>query len=168
MIRQKNTQTGRKFPYTPFNGIVLTDTFYLREEEDDIIAKEEDDNAGRRKKQKSLDIRVIIGNPPYSAGQKSANDDAKNVEYTNLDEAIENSYAKHSKATNQKNLYDSYIRAFRWATDRIKDKTKGSDAGVVAFVSGSAWIDRAFADGLRKSLKEEFSSLYIFSSTWRC
>ena len=86
--KAKKHANGAEVPYTPFNGIVLTDTFYLREEEDDIIAKAEDDNAGRRTKQKALDIRVIIGNPPYSVGQSTANDDAQNVGYPNLDKAI--------------------------------------------------------------------------------
>ena len=153
---------GAVLPYAPFDGIVLTDTFQLYEQEKDMVADLMPDNSERRTNQKARDIRVIMGNPPYSTGQKSANDDAKNIEYSNLDSAIRNSYAKHSKASSVRNLYDSYIRAFRWATDRIKDKTRGSDAGVVAFVSGSAWVERSFADGLRKSLAEDFSSLYVF------
>src|SRR5690606_102098 len=114
------------------------------------------DNSERRAKQKALDIRVIMGNPPYSAGQTSANDNAANIAYPRLDAAIRDSYAAHSGMTSVKNLYDSYIRAFRWASDRL------GDAGVMAFVSGSAWIERSFADGMRKCLAEEFSDLYVF------
>lgn len=143
-------------PYEPFTGILLTDTFQMYEQERDMVANLLPDNSERRAKQKALDIRVIIGNPPYSAGQTSANDDAANVAYPRLDAAIRDSYAAYSTATNKNALYDSYIRAIRWASDRI------GDAGVTAFVSGSAWIDRPFADGMRKCLVEEFTNLYVF------
>lgn len=143
-------------PYDPFEGILLTDTFQMYEQERDMVANLLPDNSERRTKQKALDIRVIIGNPPYSAGQKSANDNAANIDYPQLDASISATYAAHSKSSNLQNLYDSYIRAFRWASERI------GDAGVMAFVSGSAWIERSFADGMRKCLAEEFSDLYIF------
>ena len=141
--------------YQPFNGICLTDTFQLHEKED-LVSDMLQINSGRRKKQKALDIRVIMGNPPYSAGQKSENDDNQNVEYKTLDASIRNSYAKHSTATLQKNLYDSYIRAIRWASDRI------GDSGVVGYVSNASFVDGNSMDGLRKCLAEEFSSIYVF------
>jgi predicted helicase len=143
-------------PYEPFTGILLTDTFQMYEQERDMVANLLPDNSERRTRQKALDIRVIIGNPPYSAGQGSANDNAANIAYPSLDAAIRDSYAAHSTATNKNALYDSYIRAFRWASDRL------GDAGVMAFVSGSAWIERSFASGMRKCLAEEFSDLYVF------
>lgn len=114
------------------------------------------DNSERRTRQKALDIRVIIGNPPYSAKQGSANDNAANIAYSQLDTKIRDTYAAHSSATLKNSLYDSYIRAFRWASDRI------SNAGVMAFVTNAGWIDGNAADGLRKCLSEEFSDLYIF------
>ncbi|MEN8357922.1 DEAD/DEAH box helicase [Acinetobacter towneri] len=141
--------------YTPFEGICLTDTFQMYEK-DDLVDEVLVDNSARRKRQKSLDIQVIIGNPPYSAGQKSENDDNKNVVYPYLDSHIANTYAKHSSATLQKNLYDSYIRAMRWASDRI------SKQGIIGFVSNASFIDANSMDGLRKCLADEFSSLYIF------
>lgn len=143
-------------PYEPFEGILLTDTFQMYEQERDMVANLLPDNSERRTRQKELDIRVIIGNPPYSRGQKNENDNAKNIRYPALDERIRETYAEPSKAQLQKNLYDSYIRAFRWASDRV------GDAGVMAFVSGSAWIERSFADGMRKCLAEEYSDLYVF------
>ncbi|WP_027836116.1 DEAD/DEAH box helicase [Maritalea myrionectae] len=143
-------------PYEPFEGILLTDTFQLYEQERDMVANLLPDNSERRSKQKALDIRVIIGNPPYSAGQTSANDNAANIRYKSLDKSIRQTYAAQSSATNKNALYDSYIRAFRWASERI------GDAGVMAFVSGSAWIERSFADGMRKCLTDEFSELYVF------
>ena len=103
-------------------------------------------NTERRERQKGTDIRVIISNPPYSAGQKSQNDNAKNVAYARLDQRIRSTYAERSNASLLQNLYDSYIRAIRWAA------TGSAGAGVMGFVSGSAWIERSFADGLRKCL----------------
>ena len=141
--------------YEPFNGICLTDTFQLYEK-DDLISNLLADNSDRRKRQKDLDIRVIMGNPPYSKGQKSANDEAANVSYPDLDRRINQTYAEATNQTSVKNLYDSYIRAIRWGSDRI------GDSGIMAFVTGSAWIERSFADGLRKCLQDEFSSLYLF------
>jgi len=141
--------------YQPFNGICLTDTFQLHEKED-LVSNMLEANSNRRKKQKALDIRVIMGNPPYSAGQKSANDDNQNVEYPKLDKSIAETYAKYSKATLTKNLYDSYIRAMRWASNRI------GDSGVIGFVSNASFIDGNNMDGLRKCLTAEFSSIYVF------
>lgn len=143
--------------YMPFNGICLTDTFALYEPsshaiDSDVVA----DNKSRRRKQKKLDIRVIFGNPPYSAGQDSANDNNANVEYKSLDESIRMTYAARSKATNKNALYDSYIRAIRWASDRI------GSSGIVGYVSNAGFIDANTADGLRKCLVEEFSSIYVF------
>ncbi|MDC1455868.1 N-6 DNA methylase, partial [Amylibacter sp.] len=147
-------------PYAPFEGIVLTDTFQLYEQDRDMIADLLPDNSERRTAQKARDIQVIMGNPPYSGGQANANDGAANIEYHNLDNSIRESYAAFSTATNKNGLYDSYIRAIRWATDRIKDT--GVDAGIIAYVSNAGWIDGNAANGLRKCLAEEFSSLYIF------
>lgn len=141
--------------YTPFQGICLTDTFELYEK-DDLISDVLVDNSERRKRQKALDIRVIIGNPPYSAGQESANDNNQNVKYPQLDKRIADTYAAYTSATNKNALYDSYIRAIRWASDRIGEK------GVIGFVTNGSYIDSNSADGLRKCLTEEFSSLYFF------
>lgn len=142
-------------PYQPFEGICLTDTFQLHEHEDMVDALLAD-NSARRKRQKALDIRVIIGNPPYSVGQGSQNDNNQNVSYQSLDSRIEETYAVRSNATNKKGLYDSYIRAIRWASDRI------GDSGIIGFVTNAGFIESNTADGLRQCLVEEFSSLYIF------
>jgi predicted helicase len=141
--------------YQPFEGICLTDTFQLYEKED-LVDQVLVQNSARRKKQKKLDIRVIIGNPPYSAGQNSANDNNQNVAYAGLDEKIRSTYAARSNATNKNALYDSYIRAIRWASDRI------GNSGVVGFVTNAGFLDANTADGMRKCLADEFSSLYVF------
>lgn len=141
--------------YQPFNGICLTDTFQLHEKED-LVSNMLVANSNRRKKQKALDIRVIMGNPPYSAGQTSANDNNANIAYPKLDESIRTTYAAHSTATNKNALYDSYIRAIRWASDRI------GNSGVIGFVSNAGFIEANTADGLRKCLADEFSRVYVF------
>lgn len=143
-------------PYEPFEGICLTDTFKMYESEDMVAALMED-NSARRNRQKALDIRVIFGNPPYSAGQKSENDNARNVQYPSLDERIRQTYAAHSNANLQKSVYDSYVRAIRWASDRI------GDSGVIGFVTNGSWLDSNSTDGLRKCLRDEFSSIYVFN-----
>src|SRR5690606_24499233 len=103
------------------------------------------------------DIRVIVGNPPYSVGQDNANDNNQNLKYPKLDGRIAATYAAHSTATNKNSLYDSYIRAFRWASDRIKDQ------GIVCFVTNGGWIDGNTMDGFRKTLVDEFSHIYVFN-----
>lgn len=141
--------------YSPFAGICLTDTFQMYEK-DDLVDALLVDNSARRKRQKNLDIRVIIGNPPYSVGQKSENDNNDNLEYPHLDDRIRTTYAARSKATLSKGLYDSYIRAIRWASDRV------GDSGIIGFVTNAGFIEANSSDGLRKCLADEFSSLYIF------
>jgi len=141
--------------YTPFEGICLTDTFQMYEK-DDLVDALLEDNSARRKRQKALDIRVIVGNPPYSVGQGSANDNNQNLAYPHLDGRIRDTYAARTRMTNKRALYDSYIRAIRWASDRI------GDAGIVAYVSNGGWVDGNITDGLRLCLAEEFSSLYVF------
>ncbi|WP_349904374.1 DEAD/DEAH box helicase [Parafrigoribacterium humi] len=144
--------------YVPFDGVLLTDTFQ-NFEADDTIDEEGvfvENNAGVIK-QKSLTITVIVGNPPYSVGQSSGNDDNQNLSYPTLDARIKNTYAAQSSAQNKNNLYDSYIRAIRWASDRIGDR------GVVGFVTNGGFLDGNTADGVRKVLAEEFSELYMFN-----
>lgn len=140
--------------YQPFEGIVMTDTF---EEKGDLTDLVFEGNNKRIKRQKQQDIRVIIGNPPYSAGQNSQNDNNQNQKYPALDKRIEQTYAAQSTAVLKNSLYDSYIRGIRWASDRVKDK------GIVAFVTNGSFIDSNSADGLRKSLYDEFAHLYVFN-----
>ena len=143
--------------YIPFEGICLTDTFQMYEK-DDLVDALLEENSSRRKRQKKLDIRVIIGNPPYSVGQKSANDNAKNVPYAGLRSSLQDSYIKKSNS-NARSIYDTYILAIKWATDRLKD----SGSGVIGFISGSGFIDKPAMDGMRRCLREDFSSLYIIN-----
>lgn len=143
--------------YKPFEGIVLTDTFQTTEGKEGFEDRMFPENNRRVARQNKLDIRVIVGNPPYSVGQGSENDDNKNLKYPNLDESIRNSYAAHSKAGLLRNLYDSYVRAIRWSSSRLKDR------GVLAFITNGSFIDANSMDGLRRCLADEFTSIYCFN-----
>jgi predicted helicase len=143
--------------YRPFEGIVLADSFQMAENANSMDEVVFPENNQRILRQKRAKIRVVIGNPPYSVGQGSQNDDNQNVRYPALDRAIEASYAARSSAALKRNLYDSYIRAFRLATDRIGEK------GIVCFVSNGSFIDTGSTDGFRKSLADDFTNIYCFN-----
>lgn len=155
IVQKKKGTTN--LSYEPFEGIVLTDTFQINERDGDMLDKVFPINSKRVQKQKKTPIRVVLGNPPYSAKQKSTNDKNPNLKYQKLDTQIEDTYARCSEATNKTSLYDSYIRAFRWASDRI-----GSE-GIIAYVSNGGWLDGNAMDGFRKCLQEEFSNVYCFN-----
>ena len=145
----------------PFPGIVLTDTFQLGEAgEGSGILDVFPINNERASRQRQLDIRVIVGNPPYSAGQTSQNDNNQNLSYPNLDRAIGDTYAERSTAQLKSKLYDSYIRSIRWASNRVVDS---ADGGVVAFVTNGSYIDSNTADGIRLSLAHEFHHIYVYN-----
>jgi len=152
---------GENSEYKSFDGIVLTDTFQMGENEnsEELFSDMFPKNSERVEAQKKAPIRIIIGNPPYSVGQKIANDNASNQKYSILDKRIETTYASESEATNKGSMYDAYIKAFRWSSDRI-DPIYG---GIIAFITNSGWIDANSADGFRKILEKEFSSIYIFN-----
>lgn len=143
--------------YIPFEGGVLTDTFQMHEDGDTIDAKVFAKNTERILRQMETPIDVIVGNPPYSAGQKNANDNNQNMSYPTLDAEISATYVARSNATNSNSVYDQYIRAFRWASDRIEDK------GIVSFVTNGGWLDGQAMDGFRKTLVDEFNSIYVFN-----
>lgn len=142
--------------YAPFEGGVLTDTFQMTEAEDTLDERVFAENSERVRRQNKLPIRVIVGNPPYSVGQRSANDNNQNESYPSLDARIAETYAARTDATNKNSLYDSYVRAFRWASDRIGDQ------GVVCFVSNAGWLRGQAMSGMRRCLAEEFDDIYVF------
>ena len=143
--------------YVPFANIALADTFQIHEDGDIPDLNVFSANNDTIERQKAAPINVVIGNPPYSAGQTSANDLNANLKYPSLDDRIAETYAGKSTAQLKNSLYDSYLRAFRWATDRIGDQ------GVVAFVSNGGWLDGNTGDGVRLSMAEDFTDLYVFN-----
>lgn len=143
--------------YEPFEGIVLADTFQIREDGDSLDAVIFPQNNDRIVRQNAIPINVVIGNPPYSGKQSSANDNNANLKYPTLDAAIDRTYAAKSRARLKTSLKDSYVRAIRWATDRI------GESGVVAYVTNGGYIDGNSTDGLRLTLADDYSAIYVYN-----
>ena len=158
VYHQVRAEQGVDEGYVEFPGMTLTDTFQLHEGDGTITEDFEGlaANNERAKVEKNSAITVIVMNPPYSSGQNSANDNNQNLTYPRLDERIADTYAAQSTGANKNSLYDSYFRALRWASDRIGDR------GVIAFVSNSSFVDGNSADGVRLSLQEEFSQIFVY------
>ena len=156
-------QRGGDSGYEPFEGIILTDTFNLNKKEENppLLLEEQRmvENNERVERQQDLPIQIIIGNPPWNAGQKNASDDNPNVRYPDLEERIKLTYAAHSNTRLVRHLYNLYKMAIRWASDRLQDQKKG----IVAFVTPASWIDRSTSQGFRAYLPKEFSSIYALN-----
>ncbi len=142
--------TGR---YLPYEGLCLVDTFELAEEHQLALFTAE--NTARVEQQKKTEMFVIIGNPPYNVGQVNENDNNKNRKYETMDARVRETYSQASKATNKNALADPYVKAIRWASDRIGDE------GVIAFVTNNGFLDGVAFDGMRKHLAEDFDAIYI-------
>ena len=138
--------------YAPFEGICLVDTFELAEDTQLSLFVQE--NTQRVEHQKDQDITVIIGNPPYNVGQVNENDNNKNRTYATMDKRVRETYARDSSATLKNSLYDPYVKAIRWAADRIGEE------GVVAFVTNNGFLDAVAFDGMRKHLADDFDAIY--------
>ncbi|MBD7937027.1 DEAD/DEAH box helicase [Cytobacillus sp. Sa5YUA1] len=150
MLKDENDESE----YVPFKGIVLTDTLESTEKEDTLDDEFFGDNDERLKRQIETPITVIIGNPPYSIGQTSANDNNQNIDYPRLTQKIDQTYARYTSGLNKKSLFDTYIKAFRWSTDRI------GDTGVIAFITPNSIIDKPSHEGFRKVIHDEFNYIY--------
>ncbi len=141
--------------YEPFEGICLVDTFELAEPRQAGFEFMSAGNTERIRKQKKAPIFVVIGNPPYNMGQVNENDQNKNRKYKHMDARVQETYTRASTATLRNKLSDPYVKAFRWASDRIRA------GGVVAFVSNDSFVDQIAFDGMRKYLAHEFDKIYV-------
>jgi predicted helicase len=139
--------------YKPFPGICLVDTFELAEGEQSSLGFMTAENAERVIRQKKSPIFVIIGNPPYNSGQVNENDNNKNRKYPTMDERVAKTYVKESRATNKNALSDPYVKALRWASDRI-----GAE-GIVALVTNNSFLRAVAFDGVRRQLATDFSEV---------
>lgn len=166
--------------YIPYDNILLTDTFNIdaicsAKTEQTKLGEEEyfKRNKARIRREHDVPITIIMGNPPYGANQKSANDNAKKRKYRDgIDARIEETYVAPLLEQGWKmvsSVYDNYIRAFRWATDRL-----GDNDGVISFVTPNGWLTGSAFEGFRKTIESEFSSIYVFNlrgdqngSDWR-
>ena len=158
VYHQVRAEQGVNEGYVEFPGMTLTDTFQLHESDDTITEDFEGlaANNERAKAEKDSAITVIVINPPYSSGQNSANDNNQNLAYPRLDARIAATYAAQSSGTSKTKRYDSYFRALRWASDRIGER------GVIAFVSNSSFLDASSTDGVRLTLQDEFSQIFVY------
>jgi predicted helicase len=139
--------------YKPFEGVCLVDTFELAEEQQLSLFTAE--NTARVERQRQSPIFVIMGNPPYNANQVNENDNNKNRKYKLIDKRVAETYVKDSKATNKNALSDPYVKAIRWASDRIERE------GIIALVTNNSFINDIAFDGIRKHLERDFESIYI-------
>lgn len=141
--------------YQPFEGICLVDTFELVESKQVGLFTEA--NTERIERQKRQKLFVIIGNPPYNVGQVNENDNNKNRKYKAMDERVADTYVKDSKATLRNKLSDPYVKAIRFASDKVKENGEG----VVAFVTNNSFLDQIAFDGMRKHLVQDFDAIYV-------
>lgn len=137
--------------YRPFNGIVLTDTFQSYEPDIELDTVLLAGNSERIERQRGLDIRVVIGNPPWSA--------MNNRPYPHIDGRVKETYAKASRTKHISALYDPYVKAIRLASDRVQRNEAG---GVVAIVTNSGFIGGDAFDGFRKTVAKEFHAVYCY------
>ncbi len=137
--------------YEPFEGIVFADTFDITDSQGNFLTER---NAERVSQQRQVDMTIVIGNPPYNAGQVNQNDNNKNRKYETMDGRVRETYVAASKARNKNALYDPYVKAIRWASDRIKEE------GIVAFVTNNGFLDGIAFDGMRKHLEQDFTKIY--------
>jgi predicted helicase len=141
--------------YEPFPGVCLVDTFETAEKEQHEFPFFNPENTERVKRQKTAPIFVVIGNPPYNAWQQDENDNNKNRKYPEIDRRVRLTYSNDSRAILKNSLADPYVKAFRFASDRIGDE------GIVCYVSNNGFIDGIAADGMRKHLAEDFDLIYV-------
>jgi predicted helicase len=139
--------------YEPFEGLCFVDTLDLAEEKGllDFMAVK---NAERVERQKRTPITVVLGNPPYNAQQLDENDNNRNRKYKAVDDRVKRTYVKDSRATLRAQVYDPYVKFFRWASDRL------GEGGVVCLITNNSFVDQLAFDGMRKHLMQDFTRIY--------
>jgi predicted helicase len=142
--------------YQPFEGVCLVDTFELAEDRDQYVLFTEE-NTERVEKLKNTKLFVVIGNPPYNAKQLDENDNNKNRKYKTMDKRVADTYSRDGAAINKSALSDPYVKAIRWASDKIMDNGEG----MVTFVSNNSFVADPAFDGMRKHLAGDFDLIYV-------
>lgn len=145
-----------------FKNIALTDSLdYLEEKTNKGVFPFFEDLKENKDIKDTLadqNIRVIIGNPPYSAGAKSQNDNNQNLTHPKLEKLVYEKYGKNSTSRNVgKTTRDTLIQSIYMASDLLKDR------GVLGFVVNGSFIDSKSADGFRKCVAKDFSHLYALN-----
>ncbi|MBM0597635.1 DEAD/DEAH box helicase [Helicobacter pylori] len=144
-----------------FKNIALTDSLDIYEDKNDkgVIPGFEDlkENQEIKTTMEKQNIRVIIGNPPYSSGAKSANDNNQNLSHPKLEKRVYEKYGKNSTANVGATTRDTLIQSIYMASELLKDR------GVLGFVVNGSFIDSKSADGFRKCVAQEFAHLYVLN-----
>ncbi len=145
-----------------FKNIALTDSLDFYEEKNDKgvfdLLKDLEENKEIKSTIEKQNIRVIIGNPPYSAGAKSQNDNNQNLSHKKLEKRVYEKYGQNSTATNVgATTRDTLIQSIYMASELLKDR------GVLGFVVNGGFIDSKSADGFRKSVAKDFAHLYVLN-----
>lgn len=141
--------------YEPFRGLSFVDTLDVGRSSLENLKYIDEENARRVAKQWNAPINVVIGNPPYNTGQKNENENNKNRSYPEIEKRIRSTYSRDSCATLRKHLYDSYMKFFRWAVDRLEGRN-----GIVCFISNNNFVDGFAFDGFRKHMLEDFTRVW--------
>ncbi|GAA7164275.1 hypothetical protein HpBGD52_04750 [Helicobacter pylori] len=161
LINITQAAQNRDSSLTNFKNIVLTDSldFYEKKNDKGVFKFFEDlkENKEIKDTLEQQDIRVIIGNPPYSAGAKSENDNNQNLSHPKLEKRVSEKYGKNSSAKNGKATRDTLIQSIYLASELLKDK------GVLGFVVNGSFIDSKSADGFRKCVAKDFAHLYVLN-----
>lgn len=145
--------------YPPFEGICLVDTFELAEGAQAAFSFMNAENTARVERQKNTPLFVVIGNPPYNTAQVNENDNNKNRKYRVMDKRVSETYATASKASLVNKLSDPYVKAIRFAADKISRNGEG----IVALVTNNSFIDQIAFDGMREHLEKDFDALYVLN-----
>ena len=154
--------------YEPFEQILLTDTLLPSEKQGSLYEYMEKNIQGRFR-QDQIPMMVIMSNPPWSAGQKSTGDDNPNIEYSEISESISRTYGKKyaevlGTARGSKAMGNLYVKAIRWATDRIlPTQERGENPAVIGFVHPNSLVDGTSLAGVRAMMRDEFSDIYVIN-----
>ncbi|GHS13752.1 hypothetical protein VN1286_06160 [Helicobacter pylori] len=144
-----------------FKNIVLTDSLDIYEEKNDKgvfdLFKDLEENKEIKSTIEKQNIRVIIGNPPYSAGAKSENDNNQNLSHKKLEKRVYEKYGKNSNAKVGNTTRDTLIQSIYMASELLKDR------GVLGFVVNGSFINSKSADGFRKCVAKDFAHLYVLN-----
>jgi predicted helicase len=141
--------------YETFTGLCFVDTLDLGEGEQVAMSFLTEDNTKRIERQKKAPIRVIVGNPPYNQSQQDENDENRNRKYAFVDARLAETYVKAGTSTLKMQLYDPYVRFFRWATDRLENRS-----GIICMITNNGFLQGRAFGGFRRHLLQDFSAVY--------
>ena len=111
---------------------------------------------------RELPIMVVLGNPPYSGHSSNQSQWIDDLLHGRLpDGSRATSYyevdGKPLGERNPKWLQDDYVKFIRFGQWRIEQ----SGGGILAFISNNGYLDNPTFRGMRQSLMETFTEIYV-------